>query len=97
MAFTGFAGFANRSFPDGRLTSSQFLTLQPSGLLGYAQSSCRCMTKRLYPSNGQYTQARVMKLVDMGDSKSPVRENVAVRVRPLVPSFYFLEPKDFCS
>ena len=38
-----------------------------------------------------------MKLVDIGDSKSPVRENVAVRVRPLVPSFYFLEPKDFCS
>ena len=27
-----------------------------------------------------------MKLVDIGDSKSPVRKNVAVRVRPLVPT-----------
>ena len=32
--------------------------------------------------------ASVMKLVDIGDSKSPVRKNVAVRVRPLVPLFF---------
>jgi len=30
-------------------------------------------------------QASVMKLVDIGDSKSPVLTDVAVRVRPLVP------------
>ena len=36
--------------------------------------------------------ARVMKLVDMTDSKSVARNSVPVQVRPLVPfSFYLLK------
>ena len=36
-----------------------------------------------------------MKLVDMRDSKSLVREDVPVRVRPLVPFPPFLDPTDY--
>src|SRR5690606_25788760 len=35
-----------------------------------------------------HARARVAKLVDAGDSKSPAREGVPVRVRPLVPLAY---------
>ena len=34
--FTGFTGFAIRSFPDGELPPFQSLTLQPSGLLEFS-------------------------------------------------------------
>lgn len=36
-----------------------------------------------------------MKLVDMRDSKSLVREDVSVRVRPLYHLSLLLDPKDF--
>lgn len=42
-----------------------------------------------------FRNARVMKLVDMRDSKSLVREDVPVRVRPLVPSNTNLEATDY--
>ncbi len=42
------------------------------------------------PEGNSYnlSSARVVKLVDTGDSKSPASNGVPVRVRPLVPSSF---------
>ena len=49
------------------------------------------------PEGNSYnlSSARVVKLVDTGDSKSPASNGVPVRVRPLVPHPHILKPKKF--
>jgi hypothetical protein len=39
----------------------------------------------------------VVKLVDAGDSKSPVRKDMSVRFRPPAPKYYhFIYPLEIC-
>jgi len=48
--FTGFTGFAIRSFPDGELPPFQSLTLQPSGVLEHDYTiSTGYLPNALYP------------------------------------------------